>query len=336
MVSIITPSFNSSQYIEDTYKGIIQQSTPDWEWIVVDDGSSDTTLALLHQYAASDSRIKFFQRNREPKGATTCRNIAIEKCTGDYLIFLDTDDIPASFCFEQRTNEMKQNPGCDFIIFQMLSFNERPGDLALLWNVEDGRDDLERAIRMNPVMAGSSTIWKKESFVKIGLWDDRILLNQDIELHIRAIVSGCRYLLRLNLPPDIFVRNNQQSISRATKKTTAKQLSRVYYFSKVLTLLKDNNLLYTYRPALKWLFLKLFLDLHYDGESAIAKQLFTTGNTDTGLSGKEKLLCHTLLMLGKMSKPAVAAIRFLNRRIMKGKNINRTHGQLLYDKPIRY
>ena len=337
MVSLITPAFNSEKYINETYQSILRQTDSDWEWVIVDDGSTDSTLKILREYAAADSRIHYYQRDRLPKGAATCRNIGVEKCSGEYLIFIDTDDILASFCIEQRTTEMKRDSPYDFIVFQMMLFNQKADDIKILWNVEDSRDDLERAIRLNPVMAGSSTIWKKESFTKIGLWDDKILINQDIELHIRAISNGLRYLLRLDLQPDLFVRNNQQSISRAKKKSLEKQLSRVYYYQKILEQLEQSQLLQNYQPALRWLFLKLFFDLLFDKETAVATKLYTVAIKKVNLYKKHKIICGSLLAMGKTSKPIIALIRFVNRRLLsKTSNNNKTHGKLFYDKTIKF
>lgn len=334
MVSLITPSFNSEKYIDATYKSIVNQTYPNWEWIVVDDGSTDGTLQLLEKYAATDSRIKYFIRSRLPKGATTCRNIAIEKSRGDYLLFLDTDDILASFCLEQRVTAMKQHPDYDFIVFQMMLFNETIDDTRLLWNVQDERDDLERALRLNPVMAGSSTIWKKQSFINIGQWDEQVLINQDIELHIRSLAFGLKYLLKLDLPPDIFVRNNPQSISRAKKKPIEKQLSKVYYFSKAREHLQKNELLSKYRPALNWLFLKLFMDIVYDRETNVAKKLYR-GNQDfvSSLPLKYRLLCKLLLAGGHQGFRLVALIRKINRSTIQTSK-HQTFGKTVYKKTI--
>lgn len=336
MVSIITPSFNSEKYIEQTYQSIINQTNSNWEWLIVDDGSSDSTISLLKKYAESDNRISYFVRDRLPKGATTCRNIAVEKCRGDYLIFLDTDDILASFCLEQREGEMKRNPGYDFMAFQMLLFNEEIDDTRLLWNIEDERKDLERAIRLNPVMAGSSPLWKKDSFIKIGLWDDKILINQDIELHIRSMAYGLQYAMRLNLPPDLFVRDNQQSISRAKKKPLEKQLSRVYYYGRIADHLKKNNLLQNYIPAMRWLFMKLFLDLVYDKEPAVARQLYNVAKKEIPLKASQDIICSVLTAMGKTGKMGVAAIRFINRNLLsRSSNVNKTFGKLTYQGEIK-
>lgn len=336
MVSLITPSFNSAAYVEATYQSILRQTNPNWEWIIVDDGSTDSTLELLARYAASDSRIRFFQRTELPKGATTCRNQAVAASKGDYLIFLDTDDILASFCIEQRLRGIQQHPDADFVVFQMLHFQERTDDMRLLWNMADDRDDLERAIHLNPVMAGSSTIWKKSSFERVGLWDNKILINQDIELHIRAICSGMTFKLLLDLPPDLYVRNLSTSISRARKKSKEKQLSRVYYFRQIAKHIKQAGKTERYRGALNWLLLKLYFDLVYDREPEIAEQLW---NAPTGipahLSTFYKGLHQIIRFSGNYGYIWVALIRWVNRTLLKLKGgSGNTFAQHPYTGPI--
>lgn len=334
MISLITPSYNSSSYIGETYQSIIGQSYSNWEWIIVDDGSTDDTLELLKKYSTSDSRIRFYKREKLPKGATTCRNMAIEKSNGIYLLFLDTDDILASFCLKQRVEEMQKNAQYDFIVFQMMLFQQQIDDTRLLWNIEDERDNLERAIRLNPVMAGSSTIWKKESFIKIGMWDEKILINQDIELHIRSLAYGLQYKLRLDLPPDLFVRNNLQSISRARKKPIEKQLSRVYFFQKIREHIHKNSLILQYREALHWLFMKLLFDILYDREITVAKKLYFQ-NIDfvQSLPFSYKFMLKLLLIGGNQSYRLIGWIRKINR-ISPGTSKNQTFGKRLYEGEI--
>ncbi|MDA9019075.1 glycosyltransferase, partial [Flavobacteriales bacterium] len=62
MISIITPSFNRAYIIDETAQSIFNQSSSDWEWIIVDDGSTDESWGKLQSYAASDSRVRVFQR----------------------------------------------------------------------------------------------------------------------------------------------------------------------------------------------------------------------------------------------------------------------------------
>ena len=214
VVSIITPSFNRADIISDTANSIFSQTYPHWEWIIVDDGSTDNSINLLQQYIAKDSRVKVFQRDRLPKGAAVCRNIAVEKSSGDYLLFLDTDDVLASFCLEQRVAAAQQSPNCDFVAFPMLLFKSRLDDTGLLWNIEKEEDEINRLLFGDPLFQGTGTLWKKRSFVEIGMWNEKLFLWQDIELHLRAMLMGMKYEKRMDLMPDTFLRISDDSLSR--------------------------------------------------------------------------------------------------------------------------
>ena len=143
-VSIITPSYNRAKIISETAQSIFRQTYTNWEWIIVDDGSTDDSWEVINAYAIQDPRISVYKRHREPKGACVCRNIGVAKSTGDFLMFLDTDDLLASFCIEQRLAAYQINPNVDFIVFPMLLFKNVPDDLRLLWNVDSQIDDIER------------------------------------------------------------------------------------------------------------------------------------------------------------------------------------------------
>lgn len=336
IVSIITPTFNCGKFIQDTYESILKQTYEHWEWIVVDDGSTDNTLELVRHWAKNEPRIRIFQRTEEPRGAAACRNIGVGNCSGDYLIFLDGDDILSYRCLSQRIGQMLANPDADFIVFQMLLFQQQPDDLRLLWNLPDGRDDLERAVRLSPVMAGSSTMWKKQSFIYIGMWDNRLRMNQDIELHIRAMCKPLKFMYRLQLPPDLYVRNNPGSISREKIKSREKQFSRVYYFDRVYQHLRANQLGIRYAGAIRWLFLKLFFDLSYDGAVDAAKSLCL--EHDILLQSfpmPHRLIIGIVKFSGKYGRIPVALIRAMNKLVseLKGGD-KKTFGILRYEGEI--
>ncbi|MGM9816084.1 MAG: glycosyltransferase family 2 protein [Lepagella sp.] len=91
MVSIIVPAYNAEQYLEQTISSILSQSETDWELLLIDDGSSDSTPDLCRKYAADDPRIQVYhQANAGPSAA---RNFGISLAQGEYLTFLDADDI---------------------------------------------------------------------------------------------------------------------------------------------------------------------------------------------------------------------------------------------------
>lgn len=91
MISILMPCYNSLPWLEETLESLYSQTFNDWELIAVDDGSRDHTLSLLRRHAAADSRVKVFtQRN---SGVSAARNAALEKASGDFIFFLDSDDL---------------------------------------------------------------------------------------------------------------------------------------------------------------------------------------------------------------------------------------------------
>ena len=111
-VSIITPSWNSEKYIGDTIKSVLAQTYKNWELIIVDDCSTDGTVAIAEKFAAEDSRIKIFQQEIN-SGAGVARTFALQKSTGRYIAYLDADDLWKPEKIENQINFMNQKK-CGF------------------------------------------------------------------------------------------------------------------------------------------------------------------------------------------------------------------------------
>lgn len=92
LISIITPCYNCADFIYETYQTVKNQTHDNWEWICVDDCSTDETAKIVQELAAGDERVKFFQ-NAENSGAAVTRNRGLEEASGDYIAFLDSDDL---------------------------------------------------------------------------------------------------------------------------------------------------------------------------------------------------------------------------------------------------
>jgi len=92
LVSIITPTYNSVQYIAETVASIQAQTYKNWELLITDDGSTDETLQILADISKEDARIQVFQLS-ENGGPAKARNHSIEKAKGRYIAFLDSDDV---------------------------------------------------------------------------------------------------------------------------------------------------------------------------------------------------------------------------------------------------
>lgn len=117
-VSIITPNYNSEKFIEDSINSVISQTYANWEMIIVDDCSSDNSRHKILSLANKDSRIRPILL-KSNVGAAEARNIALRKANGNYIAFLDSDDLWNNEKLEKQINFMIKNR----VAFSFTSYN---------------------------------------------------------------------------------------------------------------------------------------------------------------------------------------------------------------------
>ena len=91
LVSVIMPAYNAEAFIAEAIRSVIQQTYQNWELLVIDDASSDSTLKIIQKYSEKDKRIKIF-KNSDNQGTHKARNKGIKAAEGDFIAFLDADD----------------------------------------------------------------------------------------------------------------------------------------------------------------------------------------------------------------------------------------------------
>lgn len=108
LVSIITPVYNAEVFLKETIASVQAQSYKNWEWILVDDTSKDESAEIIKEYMKADSRIKLLQLKKN-SGAAIARNTGSEQAKGQYLAFLDADDLWHATKLETQVEFMKKN-----------------------------------------------------------------------------------------------------------------------------------------------------------------------------------------------------------------------------------
>lgn len=108
LVSVITPSYNSSKFIAQTIESVLAQTYENWEMIIVDDASPDNSNEIIEEYCKKDTRIKLTKLKKNC-GPAMARNRAIEEANGRYIAFLDSDDIWLPKKLEKQIQFMKAN-----------------------------------------------------------------------------------------------------------------------------------------------------------------------------------------------------------------------------------
>lgn len=90
-VTVVTPCFNGGEYLQEAFRSLQSQTFKDFEWIIVDDNSSDNSIFLIQDFQSIDHRVKYF-KNDHNMGAGFSRNLALDNARGEYVAFLDVDD----------------------------------------------------------------------------------------------------------------------------------------------------------------------------------------------------------------------------------------------------
>lgn len=204
-VSIIIPHFNRTALLSKTIESILDQTSLNWEAIVIDDQSDQGEWEKLQRFASE--KITVLQRKKGKKGPAACRNLGVEHAKGKYLLFLDSDDLLAPFCVEQRIAAMKDHPEADACVFLMKQFERCPVENGRLFNlqIDEGRWMASFIKNENPWNV-TCPIWKKEAFLQIGGFDETFFYMEDPELHVRAIHHGLKFITMYHLPADCFYR----------------------------------------------------------------------------------------------------------------------------------
>lgn len=246
LISIIIPTFNRDHIIGETLDSILAQTFTKWECIAVDDGSTDNTIKLLHKYRKKDKRFKFFSRPvNKVKGPSSCRNYGLEKALGEFVLFLDSDDLLASYCLEQRLEIANKFSKYDFWIFKTKVFHDEINDLNKIFNLE--LNNYSDARYLNLFLEGKypfcilGPLWKKETLKELNGFDEKLNVFEDPDLHIRAFLNNFKSKSCLTKKADSFYRISkpQKKIKIDNQKINKVHNSAFVFFKKYIKLKKE-------------------------------------------------------------------------------------------------
>ena len=124
-VSVIIPVYNTSKYLSECLDSVINQSFEDLEIICVNDGSTDGSLEILNDYRSRDSRIRVM--TQENQGLSSARNTGLANSTGEYVLFLDSDDCLSHDAIE-KAYDLAEDNSSDLVLFKIINFDDDTGE----------------------------------------------------------------------------------------------------------------------------------------------------------------------------------------------------------------
>ncbi len=201
------PSFNKAKYISEAINSVINQTYTNWELIIVDDYSNDDSQELINSFASKFDNIKT-HFNLENKGANYCRNKGIESAYGNYIVFLDADDLLAQDCLENRILKI-QNTNFDFCVFTMQVFLQKVGDSTSTWKPNSKKPLNDFLFHKLPWQT-MQPIWKTDFIRSIGGFNKDFERMQDVELHTRALLIDHVLFKQIVDKPDCYYRIDEE------------------------------------------------------------------------------------------------------------------------------
>lgn len=196
LISIIIPSYNRAHLIGDTLNSILDQTYKSWECIIVDDGSTDNTLEILKAYQAKDERIHFYLRpEHRLQSANTCRNIGIEKSNGDFLQFLDSDDLLSPNKIKLQLQAILDTSDVaygGYRYFKKIEDIEGAKKIPKPYykNYNTGISFLEALGNSDSFVPPHAYLVRKSCVFKSGMWDETLKSNQDGEFFCRVLLKA--------------------------------------------------------------------------------------------------------------------------------------------------
>jgi len=178
LVSVIIPCFNVEQYIKECLDSVFDQKHPEIEIICVDDGSTDATVAILETYR---ERIRLISQGH--RGAASARNSGLKQANGEFIQFLDADDLLLPDKIFHQVALFTDNPEACFIAGQY----RRMAIDGSFFEPMLGRGDPWRCLAVSCAGITSSNFWKKSILQSIGGWNEAMKSSQEAELMFRIL-----------------------------------------------------------------------------------------------------------------------------------------------------
>lgn len=203
MISLIIPNYNKKRFLAQTLASASAQESIS-QIIVVDDASTDGSQEVIAAAADRYPRIEpvFLQTNHN---ASHCRNRGLERADGEFVIFLDSDDVLAPGCCRTRLERARQAPDHDAWVFPMQVFHDSVEEIDHTWVPGTG-NHLRHFLAHRLDWQTMQPLWRRSFVNSIGGFDESFRRLQDPEFHVRALLAGARVHCARDAAPDCFYR----------------------------------------------------------------------------------------------------------------------------------
>ncbi|BAY27381.1 putative glycosyl transferase [Calothrix sp. NIES-2100] len=180
-ISVVIPVYNGEKTIQVTIKSVLKQTYTDLELIVINDGSTDSTLEIISKI--NDSRLKIF--SFENAGGNVSRNRGLKYAVGDFVSFLDADDIWTPDKLESQLQTLQQNPDCK-VAYSWTDYIDAHGKFLVSGRHFTANGDVYEQLLINNFLEnGSNPLICREAITELGGFDESLSAAQDWDMYLR-------------------------------------------------------------------------------------------------------------------------------------------------------
>ena len=218
LISVVIPAYNAGQFLDETLESVLSQTYENWECIIVNDGSTDSTESVAKKWCEKDSRFRL--TNKENGGLSSARNWGIKESKAEYIAFLDADDILTSDSLEVRINVLiEQN--VDLVATKLQHFTDKLPKVSknnarqdVLYYAKEGLTQLMAFNKVTP----STVLCKKSVMDEVGgfTWHKKA---EDLHCWLKVLFAGYKiYRIDETLLLYRLVENSMSSTDRNCSK----------------------------------------------------------------------------------------------------------------------
>lgn len=231
LVSVVIPTYNFGHLLPYALDSLLAQTYTNWECIVVDDGSKDNTEAVMAGYMEKDSRFEYIKQQNSGPGQA--RNKGIEKAKGDFLQFLDADDLLSPEKLAFQVNALQIYPEADIVYSPALHFNSSKSNPALMGSLQDDRfkrPEISGAGKevvktfLQVTFFPSCSIIKRDLVNALHGLDAELIQSEDWDLYLRAAQCGANFRYLADTP------QQAKALIRAHDSNNTRNFYRLQYY----------------------------------------------------------------------------------------------------------
>lgn len=242
-ISVVTPSFNQGQFLEETIRSVLDQNYPDLEYIIIDGGSTDNSVNIIRKYS---SKLAYWQSTKD-RGQSHAINVGFQHATGDIFLWLNSDDLLLPDSLSTISTYFTNHPHCSWLIAESVIIDADGLFLNVRSPIIPSAETMVRWMQ-GTWFAQQSVFWRKSLWLSVGLLDENLHYVMDWDLWLRFLAHEPPDLLRARLSK---YRWHKHAKCLASPGKVAKEECAI--FNKIKLAEKDSRLSLYKNPLLNYL-----------------------------------------------------------------------------------